>query len=210
MRFAYPVIIASIVLVSGLCTAAPAQNIGAPIPKELAAIVGTYSGSWTSYAMDAKGQVVQQASWTDTVKAGNPVVEKARLFVTTTTDMTFDGGRIPPMSVPGKEGYMLNSDGSLGTYFIETYGQVYKMQKLADNVLAYTIPVAQQEFARLGVPNAVSGEHVLIKVVTFEQGLETHNITRVTTIAWKDASGKEGSVQFVSLKGRHQHKNSDN
>ena len=55
------------------------------------------------------------------------------------------------------------------------------MHKLADNVLAYTVAVAPQEFARLGMPNAVSGQHVLVKVVTFEQGLETHNITRLAT-----------------------------
>jgi hypothetical protein len=139
------------------------------------------------------------------MKAENPAVEKNRAYVTTTDEMTFEGGRIPPMRVSGKEGYTLNSDGSLGEYFIETYGQTYKMQKLGDNVLAYTVPVAPQEFARLGLPNAMSGQHVLIKVITFEQGLETHNITRVTTLRWKDTNGKERTTQFVSLQGRHQH-----
>jgi hypothetical protein len=168
-------------------------------------VVGTYTGSWTSYGLDANGQVVKQAAWTDTMKADNPVVEKGRAFVTTSDEMTFEGGRIPPMKVSGQEGYTLNSDGSLGDYFIETYGQTYKMQKLGDNVLAYTVAVAPQEFSRLGMPNAVSGQHVLVKVVTFEQGLETHNITRVTTLRWKDTGGKERTTQFVSLQGRHQH-----
>jgi hypothetical protein len=139
------------------------------------------------------------------MKAENPVVEKGRAFVTTSDEMIFEGGRIPPMKVSGKEGYSLNSNGGVGEYFIETYGQTYKMQKLGDNVLAYAVAVAPQEFARLGMPNAVSGQHVLVKVVTFEQGLETHNITRLTTLRWKDADGKERTTQFVSLQGRHQH-----
>ena len=182
-----------------------AQDKPAPVPKEVREVVGNYSGSWTSYGLDTNGQVVKQATWTDTMKAENPVVEKNRAYVTTTDEMTFEGGRIPPMKVSGKEGYTLNSDGSLGEYFIETYGQTYKMQKLGDNVLAYTVAVTPQEFARLGIPNAVSGQHVLVKVITFEQGLETHNITRLTTLRWKDTNGKEHTTQFVSLQGRHQH-----
>jgi hypothetical protein len=189
------------------CCSSPAitQDKPAQVPKEIRDVVGTYTGSWTSYALDANGQVVKQAAWTDTMKAENPVVEKGRAFVTTSDEMIFEGGRIPPMKVSGKEGYSLNSDGSLGEYFIETYGQMYKMHKLGDNVLANTVAVAPQEFARLGMPNAVSGQHVLVKVVTFEQGLETHNITRLTTLRWKDADGKERTTQFVSLQGRHQH-----
>jgi hypothetical protein len=190
-----------------LCCFLPlfAQDRSAQVPKEVRDVAGNYTGSWTSYGLDANGQVVKQAAWTDTMKAENPVVEKGRAFVTTNDEMIFEGGRIPPMKVSGKEGYSLKSDGSLGEYFIETYGQAYKMQKLGDNVLAYTIAVAPQEFARLGMPNAISGQHVLVKVITFEQGLETHNITRVTTLRWKDAGGKERTTQFVSLQGRHQH-----
>jgi hypothetical protein len=189
------------------CCSSPAvtQDKLAQVPKEIRDVAGTYTGSWTSYALDANGEVVKQAAWTDTMKAENPVVEKGRAFVTTSDEMIFEGGRIPPMKVSGKEGYSLNSDGSLGEYFIETYGQTYKMHKLGDNVLAYTVAVAPQEFSRLGMPNAVSGQHVLVKVVTFEHGLETHNITRLTTLRWKDADGKERTTQFVSLQGRHQH-----
>ena len=174
------------------------------IPKEVKDLVGTYIGSWASYGLDANGQVIKQAAWTDTLKADNPVVEKGRAFVTTSDDMIFEGGRIPPMKVPGKEGYLLNSDGSLGEYFIETYGQTYKMQKLAENVFSYSVPATPQELARLGSANVLSAQHTLIKVVTFEQGVETHNISRLTTVRWKDASGKERTMQFISLQGRHQ------
>ncbi len=180
-----------------------AQNKPTQVPKEVSDVVGTYTGSWTSYGLDASGQVVKQAAWTDTQKAENPIVEKNRAFITTTDEMTFEGGRIPPMKVPGREGYTFNSDGSLGEYFIETYGQTYKFQKLSDNVWAYTVSATSQELARLGVRNAISAQHVLVRVITFEQGVETHNISRLTTVRWKDASGKERTTQFVSLQGQH-------
>jgi hypothetical protein len=181
-----------------------AQNNPIQIPKEVKDVVGSYTGSWTSYALDANGQVFKQAAWVDTLKAENPVLEKSRAFVTTSDEMIFEGGRIPPMKVSGKEGYLLNNDGSLGEYFIETYGQTYKMQKLGENVFAYSVPAAPQELARLGAANVLSAQHTLIKVVTFEQGVETHNISRLTTVRWKDASGKERTTQFISLQGRHQ------
>jgi hypothetical protein len=102
-------------------------------------------------------------------------------------------------------GYLLKSDGTLGEYFIETYGQTFKMQKLEENVFAYSVPAAPQELARLGAANVLSAQHTLIKVVTFEQGVETHNISRLTTVRWKDtSSGKERTTQFISLQGRHQ------
>jgi hypothetical protein len=137
------------------------------------------------------------------MKAENPVVEKNRVFVTTTDEMTFEGGRIPPMKVQGREGYTLISDGKLGEYFIETYGQTYKFQKLSDNVWAYTVEATSQELKRLVAGNAISAQHVLVRVVTFEQGVETHNNSRITTVRWKDASGKERTTQFVSLQGQH-------
>ena len=42
------------------------------------------------------------------------------------------------------------------------------------------------------------------KVVTSEEGVEIHRITRVTTVNWTDQAGQERSTQFVSLQGFHQ------
>jgi hypothetical protein len=193
----------TLVLLTVCCGVTFAQNKQTQIPKEVSDLIGTYTGSWTSYALDASGQVVKQAAWTDTMKAENPIVEKNRVFVTTTDEMTFEGGRIPPMKVPGREGYTLISDGKLGEYFIETYGQTYKFQKLSDNVWAYTVQATSQELKRLVAANAISAQHVLVRVITFEQGVETHNNSRITTVRWKDASGKERTTQFVSLQGQH-------
>jgi hypothetical protein len=45
---------------------------------------------------------------------------------------------------------------------------------------------------------------VVVKVVTKENNLETHRISRVSTVRWKDKEGKERVTQFVSLQGYHQ------
>jgi hypothetical protein len=77
------------------------------------------------------------------------------------------------------------------------------MVKLGDNVWSYAAPAAGQELIRLGFPKGASGQHVLVKVITKEQGIETHRISRVTTVSWKDKEGKEQTLQFVSLQGYH-------
>lgn len=171
-------------------------------PKEVRDIVGTYTGSWTLYGMDDKGNVVKRMAWTDTVKAADPQVNGDRAFVTMTDDMTFEGGK-GKFKVQGKEGYLLNKDGSLGEYFIETFGQIKRMVKVGDNVLSYAAPVDAQEIVRLGLPVGAIGRHVLVKVVTNEEGVETHRISRLTTVTWKDKENKEHGTQFVSLQGFH-------
>lgn len=181
------------------------QKADAPkeVPKEVRALEGTYTGSWTMYGIDEKGDVVKHMAWTDTMKAVGSEVKGDRALVHTTDEMTFEGGQIPPFKVQGKEGYFLNKDGGLGDYFIETFGQTIRMVKVGENVWSYTTPAAAQELGRLGFPKGASGQHVLVKVVTKEQGAETHRISRLTTVHWKDKEGKERALQFVSLQGYH-------
>ncbi len=190
-------------LVVGFAILASGQVKSQQVPKEVQAIVGTYTGSWTSYGLNEQGQVVRQAAWTDSIKAENPTVAADRAYVTTTDELVFEGGRIPPTRVPGTEGYLLNRDGSLGDYFLEVFGQTYRMQKLGKDTWAYVTEGHPREFAQLGAERVLSAQHVLIKVVTFEQGVETHNVSRMTTVKWKDAGGKERTTQFVSLQGQH-------
>ena len=187
-----------------LCFAANslAQNAAQKIPAEVQAIAGTFTGAWTSYTLNDKGEVVKQAAWTDTIKAEKPSALADRAYVETTDEMTFEGGRIPPQKVVGKEGYMLNKDGSLGDYYIEIFGQTIPMKKLSENVQAYSVPANAREFTMLG-DRFISGIHALVKTTTIEQGVETHSITRITTARWKDAEGKERLTQFVSLQGQH-------
>jgi hypothetical protein len=172
-------------------------------PKEVRDLAGIYTGSWTVFGIDEKGEVVKSMAWTDTLKAEKPEIQGDRAYVSWTDEMKFENARIPPVKVPGKEGYFLKKDGGLGDYFIETSGQKYRMVKVGDNVWSYTTPAAAQELARLGFPKDASGQHVLVKVITKEQGIETHRISRLTTVSWKDKEGKERWLQFVSLKGFH-------
>lgn len=171
--------------------------------KEVQALVGTYIGSWTMFGIDDKGEVVKRMAWTDIMKADGPDVKGDRAFVNTTDEMKFEGGRIPPIKVQGMEGYLLRSDGALGDYFVETAGQTNRFVKVGENVWTYTAQATAEELRRLGFPNGATGQHVLVKVVTKEQDTETHRISRLTTVNWQDAEGKELALQFVSLQGFH-------
>jgi hypothetical protein len=187
---------------SHFLTADPRAIADTP-PKEVRDLIGTYTGSWTMFGIDAKGEVIKRMAWTDTIKAEKPEVQGGRAYVSTTDEMTFAGGKIPPLEVHGKEGYFLKKDGGLGDYFIESSGQTNRMVKVGENVWSYTTPAAAQELGRIGFPKDASGQHVLVKVVTKEKGIETHRISRLTTVSWKDKEGKERWLQFVSLQGFH-------
>ena len=173
------------------------------VPKEVRALEGTYTGAWTMYGIDGKGDIVKRMAWTDTMKAANAEIQGDRAFVRTTDEMTFAGDQIPPMKVAGKEGYFVNEQGGLGDYFIETNGQTYRMVKVGENVWSYSTAADARELSRLGFPESASGKHVLVKVVTTEQGLETHQISRLTTVSWKDKEGKDRTLQFITLQGFH-------
>jgi hypothetical protein len=176
---------------------------GDEIPEEVTALLGTYTGTWTGYRLGESGEVVKSAAWTDVMTLSDPVVEGSRVYANALDEMTFEEEFIPPMKVSGAEGYFINEDGSLGDYFFETSGQVYRMQRLATDVWAYATPVTPAEFEMLGLPPGSGGQHVLIKVVTHEGGIETHRITRVTTVRWTDSDGVDHWTQFTSLQGYH-------
>jgi hypothetical protein len=208
MRRTYRLVLSLPVLVAGWTLSAsggadPNPDASGEVPKEVRALAGTYTGAWTMYGIDEKGEVVKRMTWTDTMKADSPEVKGERAYVATADEMTFEGAKGPPLKVEGKEGYYLKKGGGLGDYFIETRGQVHRLAKLGDNVWTYAAPAAEQELARLGFPKGTSGQHVVVKVVTTEQGAETHRISRVTTVRWKDKDGKENALQFVSLQGYH-------
>lgn len=193
----------SVIFLSFVFTAASAtDSFAQKVPAEVQAIVGSFTGSWTSYTVNEKGEVVKQAAWTDVIKAEKPTMEANRAFAETTDEMTFEGGRIPPQKIVGKEGYLLNKDGSLGDYFVEMFGQTIPMKRLSENTWAYSVPGNKREFQALG-DKFISATHVLVKTTIMDQGVETHSISRITTLKWKDAEGKERLTQFVSLQGQH-------
>jgi hypothetical protein len=173
------------------------------IPNEVAALVGTYAGSWTMFGIDDKDEIVKRMSWTDKIKAEKPQAKDGRAFVKTTGEMVFEGGRIPPVKMQGEEGFYLRKDGTIGDAFVEMAGHAHRMTKLSDNVWSYSATATPQELAQLGFKSAISGQHVLVKVITTEDKIETHRISRLTTVQWKDKDGKERAMQFVSLQGHH-------
>ena len=159
-----------------------------------------------SFGIDDKGKVVSRAAWKDTIKAEGARVQGDRAFVTTLDEMTFEGGKIPPLKVAGKEGYFLKPDGGLGDAFVEVFGRVQRMRQLEKNVWTCATAADERELAQLGFPKGASGQHVLVKVVTSEDGVEAHRISRVTTVRWKDKDEKERWLQYVSLRGHHKRK----
>lgn len=174
------------------------------VPQAVHDLAGTYVGAWTLFGLDEARQVVQLAAWTDTIQAENPQRDEQQAYVLTTTEMVFAGSEAPAMTFTGKEGYFLRPDGSLGDYFVETFGQITTSTQVGENLWISVTPASAEDLASYLLPNDASGQHVLVKVVTSEAGVEIHRITRVTTVTWTDQAGQERSIQFVSLQGFHQ------
>jgi hypothetical protein len=173
-------------------------------PKPVTDLVGTYRGTWTMYGLDEKGTPVKRASWTDVMTAAAPTVADGKAFVSTIDEMSFEDARIPPTTIKGREGWLLAPDGKmLQDYFIESNGQIQRLSKLGQNVWMNTAVAQPREFSQLGISGVVSAQHTMVKVVTEEDGVETHHISRISTVHWKDAAGKDRWTQYVSLEGTH-------
>lgn len=200
---AVPLILAAAWAARPFAAAEPAADPPKDVPKEVRAIEGTYAGAWTMYGIDDKEEVVKRAAWTDTLKTTGTEVKDGRAAVSWVNEQTFEGAKGPPRKTEGKEGYFLAKDGMLGDYFIEMFGQTTRMVRIAENVWSYASAIDARDMAALGFPKGATGQHVLVKVVTKEQGVETHRITRLSTVTWTAKDGKERTLQFVSLQGHH-------
>ena len=173
------------------------------IPKEVRDLEGNYTGAWTMYGIDANGEVVKRMTWTDTLKATGAEAKGDRAFVSWACEQVFDGAKGPPRRSAGKEGFFLTKDGSLGDNYLEMFGQTTRVMKLSPKSWSYATTAAPQELAALGFPKGAAGEHVTVKMVATEKGVETHHITRLTAVTWTDKDGRERVTQFVSMKGYH-------
>jgi len=193
----------ALLIVCAFVTSSFCEEQNTEIPKEIQSLVGSYQGEWTAYGIDSIGQVIQATSWVDTMTLSDPVIEGNRVYAPTEDKMYFKGGHIPPMTVSGIEGYFINDDGSLGDYFFEMYGQVYRMQELNDNTWIYAMPGSPQEMANFGFTDIISAQHIMVKVVTQEDETETHRLSRITTVNWKDKDGRDRWIQYTSLEGYH-------
>lgn len=177
-------------------------HAGSPAFEAAKKITGKYTGSWTMYGIE-NGNVVEKSSWTDTLIAANPIEENGRAFVEVSDVMTYPDGSTRTSVF--HEGYYANSDGSVGERFYEIFGQAIVFKKLTANDWAYQATPAAGELAFLGFDSksVISASHVAVKSTTYEGGIDTDHVTRLTTVQWKDATGKIRTVQFVSMKGEH-------
>lgn len=191
------------ILVCGLLLSGSSHRQSQMVPEELQSLVGSYCGEWSAYGIDGSGHVIKATSWTDTITLSDPVVEVNRAYAVTEDKMYFEGGHIPPMTVSGIEGFFINENGSLGDHFFAMYGQVYRMNQLNDNTWVYTMPGSPQELVNFGFTDIISAQHVVIKVVSNENGTETHRISRITTVNWRDSNGDEKWIHYNSLEGYH-------
>lgn len=191
-----------ILVILVLVSTTPIFTENQEVPKEVKALTGTYSGSWIMYGIASDGKIVEKMKWTDTIEAKNPAIKDGRAFVTTVDKMKFEGG-IPPQEIKGTEGYFLDEDGTLGDYYFESFGQVFKMIKLGKQTWVYSMTANPGRLSFLGFNNVILGRHVVVKEVTEEDGTEFHRISRVTTVNWKSQDGKSKWKQFVSLRGYH-------
>lgn len=187
-----------------ICILAGLAVLGASpaIPPELTALQGTYTGQWTLFGINAEGEVVRKTAWTDKLVTGSVQLLPDRMFVSWVNEQTFEGTQRPPTKVEGKEGFFLRN-GKLGDGYIEMFGQTLRLIRLSDNTASYVAPATPPELAMLGFPKGATGQHVLVKVTTTEQGQPTHRVSRITTASYTDAQGNPRTVQFVSLRGYH-------
>ena len=175
------------------------------IPDQVKDLVGTYRGEWAMWGLDAKGEAVVRAKWSDVNVASDPKIADGKAFVVTKDEMKFEGAPKAQL-FEGSEGWFVNADGSLGDYYLESGGAITRMHEIDDGVWVYAAAATAQEIGMFGLPAGAIAKHVLVKVVGTEDGHETHRITRVTTASWKEKDGKGGhekTVQFTSLKGFH-------
>lgn len=200
---------AALIALAALALFSPASSLpedeaaasASDVPPEVKALAGHYHGEWQMFGIDGKGQVVEGYRWTDVVEATRPRVEQGRALVSTTCTMNLPGGK--QRSIEGAEGYYLHEDGTLGDYFLVMAGKTVRMPKLADRVFCYSLDADPGEFRALGFPADVHGSNVMVKAVVDEAGVETHRLTRISTLQWMEADGTPRTLQFTSLKGWH-------
>jgi hypothetical protein len=103
------------------------------VPKEVRALEGTYTGSWTLYGIDAIGGVVKKMTWTVAMTATAASVVGNRAQVLTSEEwsskVTFEGRELPPFKLPGKEGYFLKADGRSRQSRARALGMWWKRQQ---------------------------------------------------------------------------------
>ena len=172
------------------------------LEKALAQLEGKFVGEWTSYKKNVSGEIEIAMTWRDTITTGPLVKEKTLAYVEVESTSTFDNPIIPPYTMKFKEGFYIDG-GQVGKRFFNIMGAEILFTQLNEKTYAYTQDIQAGEFQQMRFFTAVEGTHTVIKVVNEIDGIETHSISRISTIISKDEEGKLYETQFISLKGVH-------
>ena len=172
------------------------------LPEEVENMVGTYLGEWTIYGLDGDGNTIPFTTWTDSAVAGNPTAEDGRAYVSVIDYMTFQPP-IPPQTVEWIEGYTVNDYGNAEDRFMEMNDRVTILYQVGESTWAYSTAADTNELVTFGFTHIVSGQHDFIKVERFTEGVETHYVSRTTTVEWRDEGGQIQTTQWMSMQGFH-------
>lgn len=171
-------------------------------------MVGTYTGDFEMYGLDGGDQAITVMTWTDTAVATNPRIEGDRAVVDVHEEMVVDQSTTYEMD--WLEGVLIEADGSAGSRFIDMNGIVTIQTEVEPGHFEYQQDLDEYDhyyWDNITPVNLVSGYHVMNKIVTDVQGVETHEITRTTYVDYEDQGGTIISVEFVSLQGTHEKSN---
>ena len=171
------------------------------IPQRVQQMAGRFTGTWTSFSYK-DGHPVKRASWTDALICDKPTRVGNKTIVEFHAESTFPG-QSRTRKRQWKEGYFLNDEGGLADRYVEYFGTVYRLKQISPTTWVYALPMASTEFAQMGFPGAIRGEHVIIVSEQTESGVDTRRMTRLTSVVHKNKDGKEITTQFVSLRGFH-------
>ncbi|MEZ4454434.1 MAG: hypothetical protein R3B09_33590 [Nannocystaceae bacterium] len=176
-------------------------------PAEALALVeseaGTYEGSWELYGLDGADQPLVFVTWTDVAVATDPVLLADRAQLSVVDTMDYGGGQTGVQA--WVEGVLLGADQGVGPRFIEVEGALTEFVELEPDHYTYETAITPAElglFANVTDANLLEGHHTTDKQVSRPDGVETHTITRTTTLTYDAGEGPK-QLEFVSLRGSH-------
>lgn len=164
---------------------------------------GKFQGEWQLYGLDANDEPEASYSWTDEIEGKNARIEGDRAFVDIIDEM--DGGRWQ-QTVEFIEGVYISEDGGIGDYFFEIDGAVTIATETEPDVWTYQTELADYELdlmANVDADNLVEGYKSTVKLVSWVDGWERHDVTSTTHVEYVGSDGTT-VVEFTSMEGYHQ------
>ena len=166
---------------------------------------GKFQGEWQLFGLDANDEPEASYGWTDLIEGKNARIDGDRAFVDIVDEM--DGGRWQ-QTVEFIEGVYIAEDGGVGDYFFEIDGVVTLATETEPDVWTYQTALADYELdlmANVDADNLVEGYKSTVKLVSWVDGWERHDVTSTTHVEY-DGDDGDGTtvVEFTSMEGYHQ------